>query len=243
MYELKLSISVLLFVLLTNSTSAQDSTQVGKFHELGVGSNGSSTFNLRYQYGNDNFFYRVSLLNLSVSNNNSGTSYQQTSTNANAAISQTNPSTLTPINLGFGLNFIVGKVKALNDKIGISMGLLGGVNIAYNSSTNNYSYLINSLGNPNNSANYSNYSTTVSNASYNPQLGMVVGLRYKLNNHFFVFAEITPTLNYTLAWNKSVSTPGVNTPANTLKYTDTYALNGLALSNAMVTLQYRIYKN
>ena len=223
------------------SIFAQDSTNTKHFHEIGIGTNGTSAFNLRYQWGNDQLFYRINAASLTFSNSDAGTAYQQTMTNASGAAVQITPSALTPINLNVGTSFSVGKINPLNEKIGLVYAAAIGFNFAYSNATTNYSYLLNNLANPNTASNYSNYSTTASSSSYNPFIGATVGIRYRITSHLHVYAEINPSLNYTLAWAKSVSTTGINTPASSLKYTDTYTISGLSLANAIATIQYRIF--
>jgi len=234
---MKKVIIALIFLAINISVYSQDT--IHKVNEIGIGFASTSSFSLRYQWGIDQMVYRISLVSLGGTNSNANTSYAQTNTivSNNYDYITLGSTSNTPINLTGGLNLSMVRIKQVNDKFGFMYGLAIGINLSYVETKAETNYLYNP-------SNYnpipSNYTTTSITSSYAPFIGFVIGARYKISKSFFVYAEITPNVNFTYAQAKVNNTPGVNTPQNSNKITRTYGLSGLTNSGAMITIIYRI---
>jgi hypothetical protein len=225
---------VLIFLAANIKVYSQDT--IHRVNEIGIGFTSLTSFSLRYQWGKDNFVYRITAVSLGGTNSTANTNYTSTSTTL-INTSSVSPSIVnTPINLSGGLNFSVANIKPVSKKFGLMFGAEVGVNLSYVKSNTDNIFAYKPLGNPP----LSPYSTEAITASYSPFLGLVIGARYKFSQSFYLYAEITPNINYTYAKASITNTPGVGTPVNTNKITNTYGISGLANSGAMITIIYRI---
>ncbi len=231
---MKKALIALMFLTINISVYSQDT--IHKVNEIGIGFTTLTSFSLRYQWGKDNFVYRITAVSLGGTNSTANTNYTSTSTTL-ITTSSVSPSIVnTPINLSGGLNFSVANIKTVSKKFGFMFGAEIGVNLSYVKSNTDNVFAYKPMGNPP----LSPYSTEAITASYAPFIGIVIGARYKLSPSFYLYAEITPNINYTYAKASVNNTPGVGTPVNTNKTTNTYGLSGLSNSGAMITIVYRI---
>lgn len=209
-----------------------------KVHEVGIGFNSTSSFSLRYQWGTDQMVYRISVISLGVTNSDSKQTDAITATNTNPSTIIYSPLANTPINLSGGLNLSLAKMKSINEKFGFMYGTVLGINSSYLKTKTEYDYLYTPQQNVLNS----NYTTESISSSYAPFIGLLIGARYKISSSFYLYAEISPNINYTYAKATSTTTAGAYTPPNSNKVTNTYGISGLANSGALITIVYRILK-
>ena len=236
-----LPLIVLLFIGVVSSY-AQDSIKKTYYHEVGIGFTSTTSFNLHYQYGTDNLIYRAMVASLGGTNSDANTNYQWTGINSSTSAAATTPVVNTPVNINGSLNISAAKIKNINDKFGIMYGVEAGVILSYVKTQTDYSEIFAPTAGPSVQSQYSNYTNIVTTQSYEPFLGAVIGIRYKINSHFHVYAEVDPNINYTLGIARNYYSSGINTPVKSLKYTDTYGLSGLSNSGAMISIIYRIFK-
>ena len=79
-------------------------------------------------------------------------------------------------------------------------GLVIGINVSYSQNKTDYQYTYT----PYIPKLPDNYTTTTTNTSYIPLLGILTGVRFKVNESFYVYAEISPNINYN--YTQSIST-------------------------------------
>lgn len=231
---MKKVVIALMFLAINISVYSQDT--IHKVNEIGIGFATLTSYSLRYQWGKDNFVYRITAVSLGGTNSTANSNYTTTSTTPLSSNSSSPSIVNTPINLSGGLNFSIANIKHINKKFGFMFGAEVGVNLSYVKSKTDNIFIYKTSGSPPPSP----YSTEAITTSYAPFIGIVIGARYKLSPSFYLYAEITPNINYTYAKASVTNTPGVDTPINTNKITRTYGLSGLANSGAMITIIYRI---
>lgn len=116
---------------------------------------------------------------------------------------------------GFGFNIGFEKRKSINETFDCYYGLDLLNSYTYNKNVNNQS------------------KTSNETSSISPGLGLVLGLRYILNNEFSVSAELIPSIKYSTG--KIINT---NQGIKVAQTTSSYSF-GLFNSNASLTLAYR----
>jgi hypothetical protein len=204
-------------------------------HEVGIGFTSTSNFAIRYQWGTDESINRITAVSLGVTTNNSNTDYTDTATSYIYNYSARNlTSSNTPYNISGGFNFSHLKIVPISQKFGFMYGVVVGFNFSYLKNNSDFVIYTNISPSP------SNYSSETTNSSFNPLLGLVTGVRYKINSSFHLYAEIAPSLNYTYSKSVTTNTPGVNTPQNQNTNSSSFGLNGLNNSGALLTIVYRI---
>jgi len=236
MKQMKKIAITLMFVTIGIAAYSQDVAP--RVNEFGVGFASTSSYSLRYEWGTDNMLFRITAVSLGASNINASQSEVITANNMGYSTTITyTPTVSTPVYLNGGLNLSLVHIKAVNDRFGFMFGFEIGANVSYsvvNTETNFIYYP--AITTPN-----SNYSVQSITSSYEPFIGLVIGARYKISKAFSVFAEIAPNINYTYATVfNTVDAQGVNTPPNSSKTTNTFALSGFANSGAFITIMYRI---
>jgi len=233
---------VLLPLLICISGFAQLTTPLANtdlplpYHEVGIGFTSTTNFSLRYEWGIDQMLYRITLASLGASTSADNTTENYSNPNPGNGVGTTyQPSSSTPLNLSLGLNFSMAKIKSINEKFGFMFGTLVGFNITMLQQKTVYQYLLAPAGVQ---APYK-YEKETRNASYAPFIGALIGVRYKINSSFYLFAEIAPNISYTYATSKISNPFGWYPPGNTSSTTNTFALSGLSNSGATLTIAYR----
>jgi hypothetical protein len=212
-----------------------------RVHDIGIGFSSTSSFSLRYQAWTDALLYRITLISLGGTSSNSTTDNTVTNTVkvSTNAVAPSATSVNTPVNLSGGLNLSFAKIKPINDRLGFMFGTVIGVNISYVKTVTDYVYLTPFVYTPQPTP----YTLDAISQSYQPFIGIVIGVRYKISQAFFLYAEISPNINYTYAKATNENSPaGPYTPNNYVKITNTYGLSGLSNSGALITIMYRILK-
>jgi hypothetical protein len=171
---------ILLTGLLFNSLSlsAQDSTKTKKITEYYISLANVSPLNVSIKYKRqlkNNLFFKVGLINLSVTENDNLPSISTSYPTHHLAISS---------GLLFGLEFR----KAITDKF----TFYHGINLSFS-----YSTSISKTDNPNLPLN----ERKTTSLSYSGAIPYTLGLLFQLNKHFFLSAEINPNITFTTGTN------------------------------------------
>lgn len=209
---------------ITNPSTSQPQTA----NEVSVGITGfnANSFSLRYQHDNGQNFFRMGLLVLGVNTKSNVSNFSSTDT---AAIPSTDTAN-TPVNLSFGINFIWGTFSPINDRFAFETGFEIGTNFNYT-----VSYSSNTL----NSAvvGAENNTSKDITTGLRPYVGLLLGVRYKINSSFSAYAEIAPNIYYN--YSKSTTTTNNNATSNTSTTTDVQNDLGLTgLQNMGATLAF-----
>jgi len=209
--------SAITLLLLSISTSIFSEESLPNSNEIGLVFSNLNSFGIRYKYGNNNTVFRLTSLIL----NGTNTSSDYGNYSGNGIDVENIPNSITQ-SLGAGLNFGFEKRKRVSNKSFYYYGL---------DWVNSYSWSKNNVTTPgtftqlkNNSYGYA--TDTVLSAFYNNSnntttwtvssgLGIVLGLSFKVNEAFFVSAEIEPTISYKYS----------KTTATVKAYTAAYAEN------------------
>ena len=245
-----LPIAILLgSAFMTAKLKAQD--QPAKIKEFGIGLSNLNSFSLQYRWGTEKKLYRLNgtIGGTTAFGSGSGTSEQGQDTISRSYLNTTKK-TSTPINFNAGLSFSILHIKQVNDKFGLICGPVAGINfITQNSqvtetgTSQNYNYYsATPYSNPpvNNISKYN--STTLQ-----PFIGLVLGMVYKINASFLIYAEVAPNIYY--SWNTSTNkttdqqyypTNAYINNSSSKSTNNTFGLASLSNSGAMLTLVYRM---
>jgi len=232
---------VVALLFIVSITIAQEQSPL-KVKEYGVGLSNLNSFSLQYRWGNEKLIYRINatLGGYSASGNGSNSTTANPVPGMPAGQYITND-TKTPLNFSSGLSFSVLKLKAINEKFGAMWGGVIGASYFYNNQEDNQS-----VANVNGTPSPVVYGTTKTTSQrLQPYAGIALGVFYKINSSFIVYAEIVPNIYYGYTQNKSNST---NNNGQYISKTEssnslnTYGISNISNSGAALTFVYRITK-
>jgi hypothetical protein len=226
--------------------------QALKVKEYGIGFSNLNSFSLQYRWGNENRIYRLSgtIGGATAFGKNSSNSSNILDTNSINSINAMH--TKTPLSLNCGLSFSILKLKSINEKFGILYGGILGLSYSHLKTHSNITGT--------NSSSYNNstlYSTSgeseYKSQTFQPNIGLALGVFYKINSSFILYAEVDPNIYYAYNYTASKSTTygyQVN-QSNSLNQTvlvsrtdhnNSFGISNLSNSGAGLTIVYRITK-
>lgn len=223
-------------VLFVSATKAQEAAPL-KVKEYGIGMTNLNGFSLQYRWGTEKRLYRVS----GFIGANSGFSKNSKSVFfGNGSSSNFNSSSTfktSPVAYSLGVGFSILNIKSVSERFGFIYG--PSVNLYGSSSQSKDDG--GTIYDPNTGTQYKATQT----ASYqiaSPSIGFVLGMMYKINSNFFLYAEVNPNIYFQYVRNqqKTASNDFPNIKQENTTTNFTYGVGGLSNSGAMLTLAYRI---
>jgi hypothetical protein len=251
MKNLKTNLALLL-MFTVGALSAQQQTPTAdtlaakqKIKEYGLGFTGLNSYSLQYRWGSPKLLYRINgnIGFTNVGSNSDNNAYDQIYGNSGSTTTQ--KQTKTPLNLNTGLSFSVLSLKQINPKFGCVLGGIAGLTYSYSTSQLTATTTDQNITNGNTSQT-SIFKTN--SQTLQPYLGCVLGVYYKINPSFIIYAEISPNIYFESTQTKSNTTfqyyPATPyTRSSDAKITNnTLGISGLTNSGAMITRAYRITK-
>lgn len=235
-------LKLLMLAVIVGSASfltAQEQTPA-KVKEVGIGFSGLNNFSLQYRWGTEKKLYRIS--GSLGGNSGFGTTsndYRWNDTTLKSgSVKGTNQS---PVDLSLGLSFSVLNLKPGANKLGFFYGPTIGLFSTYSSANQSSpQYTLNN-------STYNGYDSQSTRLSSSINLGLTMGVMYKINEAFYLYGEITPSVYFTNLYEKSTNTSFyINSNASYTteqkKSSNSFGLAGISNSGAMFTLVYRITK-
>ncbi|MBS1651739.1 MAG: hypothetical protein JSU07_06980 [Bacteroidetes bacterium] len=220
-----------LFLAIISFYSTLKAQEASKIKEYGVGFTSLTNYSLQYRWGKTNAIQRISG-NIGGSVGASVNNYSSSVFNNNVVTTTTAQSTAQPYSLSLGANYSYLILKSINSKIGYFFGPSANVSYAYSDTEMQPSA--------------QGATSSIFKNSLTPSLGFCLGFSYKINDTFFMYAEITPSVFYSYNTSTQTSTgvPQQNGLVNTNNDQSNYLLGitNLGNSNAMITLAYRLTK-
>jgi hypothetical protein len=205
---------------------------------------------LQYRWGNENRLYRISG-NISGSTSFGTTSNDNTNTDNSLSSSTNNGTTKTPVSLSAGLSAAILKLRNIHDKFGVFYGGVAGISYSYDQSQSNSSGT--ETFTYNSTPTFLNSQTESNSQILQPYVGLALGLYYKINSKFILYAEIDPNVYYayyTITTQTTNQTYSNNFPynqtsiGNQTNTTNKFGVSSLSNSGASLTIVYRItYKH
>ena len=232
---------IIIFIY-SNFTYAQAVAQLPKVKEIGIGLYGFNDFSLQYRWGTTKKLYRMmGDIGVNSSNSKSNTEYSNLS-DTNLDLGTQHSKTNIPLNLSLGFQFSVLNLKPINEKFAFFWG-----------PTIGFTYLNNITKDESSNINkYQTYSTIIENKQkrFRPNIGLVLGVSYKISNQFYMYCEINPNFFIQYSDNHITTLYNILNPKQTPEsYTKEfisssfdYGVSSISNSNAMITFAYRIVK-
>lgn len=232
-------------VLIASKLTGQD--QLPKVKEFGIGLTNFNSFSLQYRWGNEKRLFRISgNIGGTTSNGNSSdksTTIQDTINNGSSSTAKTT----SPINLNCGLSFSILKIKSVSEKLGFVYGGISSFAYAISQTNTNKNSIQQGNTYPNNSNSINTTTSKISSQTFQPSIGMALGVVYKINSSFLLYAEIDPNLYYAYQKTTSITTNEITSTTYNYLQTDnvpgstnTFGIANLTNSGASLTIVYRI---
>ena len=247
---MKKLIAIALFACIQQGNAQTNNVSVkplAKVKEYGLGFNSLNSYSLQYRWGNEKRLFRVS-------GNIGGNSYSRKLSGSQSAVFDSlhsisitnNDKESSPINIGGVLNFSVLKIKPVNEKFGFMYGVMSGLSFTYfKSELTGTGTMINNNYYAQNGTFPNNTETKTVTKIVQPFIGLVLGVVYKINPSFLMYAEVAPNLSYAFSKNRtSIKSETDRTYLfDNTSSTNVFGLSGFSNSGAMLTLVYRITKD
>jgi hypothetical protein len=226
----------------TTPTLTPKTDSLRKVKEFGFGFTGlqSISYSMQYRWGNTKRLFRVNGTIGSTVGFGNGFNSSTIGELFNSNTTTINSTTYSPLGINTaGLSFGVLYLKNLVKNFGIMYGPMVGLTC---STAGTQTVEVNTS-----TGNLTNTTINTHTKTIQPYIGFALGMFYKINKSFFLYAEITPNIYYARTNSKPNSTSNlnsntnlINTTSNTSSSNNTFGMASLSNSLATLTIVYRI---
>jgi len=237
--------------LILSSSALVSQELPAKVKEFGIGLSSFNSFSLQYRWGNEKRLFRINaVIGGSTSFGNGTNNFDEARDTSYKNSNSTTSKSTSPLNINGTLSFSILRIKQIKDKFGLFSGPTIGVsyltsNIKTTETGTGTYYTSNSSTN---STFPINRTTEEHFTTLRPTLGLVLGVVYKINASFLIYAEISPNLYYAYNTTSNKRIDNTSQPSqyisssNSTSSGNTFGVSNLSNSAALLTIAYRITK-